>query len=165
MKAKIMAMLLIPCGLVAATTNNPPPRPAAPAAPADPAPPPLSSHFRLVDGKIYNIMLSTNWTYLPSPRGKLEIVQLLTNGAICTAKMEIIKTNRVVGYEASGTNVFVKNIPAVANGVIVGARVMRAGTTNIGDKTYPAYDYGILNSSMNWHLFRGGGPVNGGIRE
>lgn len=106
--------------------------------PPDPKYKPQPEDFRIADGKLYNILVSTNWnTWISGP--EMRVRQVLTNGVI----FHLI--------ERGGT-CLVKNYPGLlTQGQTIKAylRVMRAGVFQYAGETIPAYDFGLANTPEN----------------
>jgi hypothetical protein len=105
--------------------------------------------FRVVDGKVYNIVLSTNWVKLPQGDANMRVHNVISNGVYF----------RIEGKRSNpDTFVFVKNYPdrdkLTTDQRIEKVVAMQTGIKNAtnkagGEYTMKAYDHGLPNTPDN----------------
>jgi hypothetical protein len=105
---------------------------------------PNKSDMRIVDGKMYNRVLSTNWATLPQPGATLEVVEVVTNGVVLQSRMD----------GKAGQKLLVKNYPAAktltkGNVIMTPFRALEVGEVKYGGGMVTTYDCGLADTKEN----------------
>jgi hypothetical protein len=106
---------------------------------------PNGADMRIVDGKMYNRTLSTNWTTLPPAGATLEAVEVISEGVV-------VKNSAKDGKPAE--KLLIKHYPDeknVAKGQMITMpfRALAVGSIKYGSETVPVYDCGLANTKEN----------------
>jgi hypothetical protein len=110
---------------------------------------PRADDMRIVEGRMYNRVLSTNWTTLPSAGMTMEVLDAVPEGVV-------FQSRRKDGATPGATNgkLLVKHLPnerALKKGAIMTAsvRALPVAGFNYGAETVAAYDCGVANNAAN----------------
>jgi len=116
---------------------------------------PKPEDFRIVEGTLYNIQTSTNWSEIPESSEYfycwLKVFQVLPEGVIFQRGAMATKRNEPFSYHEK---CLVQNYPG-KDTLITGKsinqpiRVMRVGVFKYGSESIAAYDYGLPNTPEN----------------
>ena len=103
---------------------------------------PKATDMRIVEGKMYNRVLSTNWVTLPTAGATLQVVDVTSGGVV-------VKTSAKTGEE-----MVIKHHPEekkLAKGKTIASpfRAMPVADVKYGDQTVAAYDCGLPNTAEN----------------
>jgi hypothetical protein len=114
---------------------------------------PNAADMRIVDGKMYNRVLNTNWTTLPSAGVTLEVAEIIPDGVI----LQTHKDNQ------PGEKLLVKHCPDeknLAKGTMLTTsfRAMPVEALKYNGGTLSAYDCGLANTKENRKTLKTG-PV------
>jgi hypothetical protein len=116
---------------------------------------PRADDLRIVDGKMFNRVLSTNWTSLPAMGAVLEVVDTVPEGVVFQSKTREGKP---------GDKVLVKHHPA-EKGLTKGKtmktpfRALKVADFKYGKETLAAYDCGLANTAENRQALKNG-PIH-----
>ena len=106
--------------------------------------------FRIVNGRLYNAITSTNFIYLPQysgPSGYFEVEKITPQGVVFRPTVKSYAPDYIQRF-------LVKHLPnekelftgqTFANGF----RAMRITPVTIGKETFATYDYGLPNTPEN----------------
>lgn len=103
---------------------------------------PNATDMRIVDGKMFNRVLSTNWTTLPAQGTTLEVLEVATNGVVLQARKS----------DGTGEKILVKHFPgspAKGKAMTTPLRAMPVASVKYGAETLTAYDCGLPNTREN----------------
>ena len=110
---------------------------------AEPKYTPKPEDFRILDGKLYNAVLSMAWTRLPKHSGSLKVYEIIPQGVIVQPILPAI----------DGAKYLIKNHPeqkTLTTGKWIGAMdVFRRGVFTYGLDTMEVYDWGLPNTPEN----------------
>lgn len=109
--------------------------------------------MRIVDGKMYNRMLNTNWTTLPSAEVTLEVVEIIPEGVILQTRKD----------GKPGEKLLLKHYPdekKLAKGMALTKqfRAMPVGPIRYDGGVVSTYDCGLANTKENRKTLKTG-PV------
>jgi hypothetical protein len=116
---------------------------------------PNAADMRIVEGKMYNRVLNTNWTTLPPAGATLGVIEVNGDGLVLARH-----------YAKSGAEeqtIVIKHHPEekkLAKGAVITTpfRAMRVADVKYGKGTVPAYDCGLANTPENRKTLKTG-PV------
>lgn len=111
---------------------------------------PKTADMRIVEGKMYNRELSTNWTTLPAAEATLEVVEVIPEGVVVESKVKGV-----------GEKILVKHYPGekkLAKGqtIMTSFRAMKVEGVKDGNATVAAYDCGLSNTKENRKTLKNG---------
>jgi hypothetical protein len=114
---------------------------------------PNAADMRIVDGKMYNRVLNTNWTTLPPTGATLEVLEVTADGVILQSR----KDGR------AGEKLLVKHHPdekSLTKGTVLTKpfRAMPVEGVKQGGSVVAAYDCGLANTKENRKTLKTG-PV------
>ena len=103
---------------------------------------PKAADMRIVEGKMYNRALSTNWVTLPSAGATLQVVDVVSGGLV-------VKTSATTGEQ-----MVIKHHPEakkLAKGATITTsfRAMPVAGIKYAEQTVAAYDCGLPNTPEN----------------
>jgi hypothetical protein len=103
---------------------------------------PKAADMRIVEGKMYNRALSTNWVTLPAAGATLQVVEVTSSGVVA-------KTSAATGEE-----ILIKHHPeekklAKGKTITTSFRAMPVAGAKYGEQTVAAYDCGLPNTAEN----------------
>jgi len=103
---------------------------------------PKGTDMRIVEGKMYNRVLSTNWVTLPAAGATLEVVDVVSGGVV-------VKTTA-----NSGEEMIIKHYPeekklAKGKTITTSFRAMPVTAAKYGEQTVATYDCGLPNTAEN----------------
>jgi hypothetical protein len=118
---------------------------------------PKASDMRIVEGKMYNRELSTNWVTLPIAGGSLVVVEVIPGGVV-------VKGSVKSGEKAE--TMLIKHCPGekdLAKGKSISSpfRAMPVAAVKYGSATVAAYDCGLANTPENRKTLTNG-PIHVG---
>ncbi len=118
---------------------------------------PKASDMRIVEGKMYNRELSTNWVTLPASGGKLEVIDMTSDGVV-------VKGSTKAGGAAE--TMLIRHYPDAPNlskgkKISTPFRTMPVEATKYGNGTVAAFDCGLANTPANRKGLTNG-PIHAG---
>jgi hypothetical protein len=114
-----------------------------------------AADMRIVEGTMYNRVLSTNWVTLPSAGGTLQVVEVSPEGIVALltyAKSGAIEETLVIKHHPEEKKV------AKGSAITTPFRAMRVADVKYGNGKVAAYDCGLANTKENRKALNSG-PV------
>src|SRR5580704_4059654 len=105
---------------------------------------PKSADMRIVEGKMYNRVLSTNWTTLPSAGTTLEVLAVIPDGAFVQSHKDGKAGDKLMIKHCPDSNKLAKG-QTITNPF----RAMQVADVKFENGTVAAYDCGVANTKEN----------------
>jgi hypothetical protein len=112
---------------------------------------PNGADMRIVDGKMYNRVLSTNWTTLPEAGAALEVVEVNADGVVAQSRKDDVPGGKLLLRHYPSETKLTKGETLKTS-----FRAMQVASVKYADETVPAYDCGLPNTAENRKTLKNG---------